>query len=143
MHNPQPDDWLDLLQSPLNVAEAAGFVTAPEAGGVDIFLGTTRAEGDLVALDYEAYESMARNQLADLARRARSQWPVKKLVILHRLGRVPIGEASVLIAVSTPHRADSFAACRWIIDELKKEVTIWKKEIWATRDASWVHPGAS
>jgi molybdopterin synthase catalytic subunit len=134
------DDWLDLLQSPLNVAEAVAFVTAAEAGGIDIFLGTTRAEGDLLALDYQAYESMALNQLADLAGRARDQWPVKKLAILHRLGRVAIGEASVLIAVSTPHRADAFAACRWIIDELKKDVTIWKKEVWASREASWVHP---
>jgi molybdopterin synthase catalytic subunit len=133
-------DWLDLLQSPLNVADAVAFVTDPEAGGIDIFLGTTRAEGDLLALDYEGYESMARNQLTELASGARAQFPVKKLVILHRLGRVAIGEASVLIAVSTPHRADAFACCRWIIDELKKEVTIWKKEIWSSRDGTWVHP---
>jgi molybdopterin synthase catalytic subunit len=130
-------DWLDLLDSPLDVAEATRFVTAASAGGINIFLGTTRAEGDLIALDYHAYESMARKQLHDLAARARGQWPVVKLVLLHRLGRVALGEASVLIAVSTPHRAEAFECCRWIIDQLKKEVTIWKQEIWATEAPSW------
>jgi molybdopterin synthase catalytic subunit len=136
-------DWLELMQSPLSVAEATAFVTDPSAGGIDIFLGTTRADGDLVALDYQAYESMARKQLGDLAAGARKQWPVIRLAILHRLGRVPIGEASVLIAISTPHRAEAFACCRWIIDQLKKEVTIWKQEIWAEGEATWVHPGGN
>jgi molybdopterin synthase catalytic subunit len=143
--NPKSEtrDWLDLLNTPLSVADATAFVTAPAAGGIDIFLGTTRAEGSLIALDYQAYESMARKQLADLAHHARENWPVIRLAILHRLGRVPIGEASVLIAVSTPHRADAFDCCRWIIDQLKKEVTIWKQEIWATGEPSWVHPGGN
>lgn len=131
-------DWLDLLTTQLSVAEATAFVTAPAAGGIDIFLGTTRAEGNLLALDYQAYDTMARRQLRDLADQARAQWPVIRLVILHRLGRVSIGQASVLIAVSTPHRAEAFECCRWIIDRLKKEVTIWKKEIWAEGDATWV-----
>ncbi len=134
------DDWLDLLDSPLDVSDAARFVTAPAAGGIDIFLGTTRAEGDLIALDYQAYETMARKQLAELAQLARQQWPVIRLAILHRLGRVYTGEPSVLIAVSTAHRAESFECCRWIIDQLKKEVTIWKQEIWKSREPSWVHP---
>ena len=139
------DDWLDLLTSPLNIGQATEFVSAPNAGGIDIFLGTTRSEisgagHDLVALDYQSYESMARKQLRELADRTREKWPVIRLVILHRLGRVPVGEASVLIAVSTPHRADAFEACRWIIDELKKDVTIWKQEIWAGGEATWV-PG--
>jgi molybdopterin synthase catalytic subunit len=138
------DDWLDLLTSPLEVARATEFVSVPKAGGIDIFLGTTRAElsasgHELIALDYQAYDSMARRQLKDLADGARQKWPVLRLAILHRLGRVLVGEASVLIAVSTPHRAESFEACRWIIDQLKKDVTIWKQEIWAGGQATWVH----
>ena len=139
------NDWLDLLNSPLDVAQATAFVSSPQAGGSDIFLGTTRAETssdgqELLALDYQAYESMTRRQLQDLADRSREKWPIIKLAILHRLGRVPVGEASVLIAVSTPHRAEAFEACRWIIDQLKKEVTIWKQEVWAGGQTSWVHP---
>jgi molybdopterin synthase catalytic subunit len=138
-------DWLELTSSPLDIQRAAEFVTSPQAGGIDIFLGTTRAETSpsghpLLALDYQAYESMAARQLHSLAHTARAQWPVIKLAILHRLGRVPVGQPSVLIAVSTPHRADSFQACRWIIDQLKKDVTIWKQEVWTDGDKTWVHP---
>jgi molybdopterin synthase catalytic subunit len=139
------DDWLDLVTSPLNIVAATEFVSSPTAGGIGIFLGTTRSEKspdgrDLIALDYQAYESMARRQLQELSDRTREKWPVIRMAILHRLGSVPVGEASVLIAVSAPHRAESFEACRSIIDQLKKDVTIWKQEIWAGGEKSWVHP---
>ncbi len=138
-------DWLDLLTTPLNATEAITFITTPTAGGINIFLGTTRSETapdgrQLKALDYQAYESMARRQLATLAEQARQQWPIARLAILHRLGQVPLGQPSVLIAVSTPHRAQSFEACRWLIDQLKKEVTIWKREVWEDGSTSWVAP---
>ena len=83
---------------------------------------------------------MANRQLAALASVARQRWPIVKLALLHRLGRVSIAESSVLIAVSTPHRAESFEACRFLIDELKRDVAIWKKEIWQGGDETWVHP---
>jgi molybdopterin synthase catalytic subunit len=139
------DNWLDLLASPLVASDALAFATSPACGAIDIFLGTTRAEitddrGELIALDYEAYDTMARRQLADLADQARKRWPLEKLVILHRIGRVSVSEPSVLIAVSTPHRADAFEACRWLIDELKKTVTIWKQEVWADGSTRWVMP---
>jgi len=139
----ETENWVDLLNTPLSVTDATAFVSAPQAGGIAFFLGTTRAEGNLIALDYQAYASMARKQLSDLTGRGREKWPVIRLVILHRLGRVPIGEASVLIAVSTPHRAEAFDCCRWMIDQLKKEVTIWKQEIWAAGEPTWVHPSGS
>ena len=112
-------------------------------GAVCTFLGTTRAEKRadgvaLIALDYEAYEQMALEQLHDLARRARERWPIEALTMLHRVGRVKVGEPSVLIAVSTPHRAEAFEACRWLIDTLKKEVTIWKKDVWDDGATGWV-----
>jgi molybdopterin synthase catalytic subunit len=138
-------DWLAILADPLPTAQALSFVTDPAAGGIAVFAGTTRAETSkdgktLIALDYEAYEPMAAQQFADLARRARAQWPVLNLVVLHRIGRVPVSEPSVLIAVSTPHRADAFAACRWLIDTLKAEATIWKKELFDDGSGVWVEP---
>ena len=118
-------------------------VTDPAAGGVCVFLGTTRAETapdgrELIALDYEAYAEMAEEQLRDLARRCRERWPVVKLALLHRVGRVALGEASVLVAVSAPHRGEAFEACRWLIDTLKAELAVWKREVWDDGGTSWV-----
>ena len=140
-------DWLEILPTPIPIPRAIDFVTDPAAGGIDIFLGTTRSEQspshrDLIALDYEAYPEMAMNRLNQLAAAARNQWPIVRLAILHRIGRVAVAEPSVLIAVSSPHRGDAFAACRWLIDQLKADVPIWKKEIWADGTDSWVHPTA-
>ena len=137
------DDWIQLRAQSLDAAAAVSFVSAPGAGGIDVFLGTTRGERntdgrELIALDYEAYPEMATAQLHDLAKRVRERWPVIKLVLLHRTGRVGVGEPSVLIAVSTPHRAEAFEACRWLIDTLKKDVAIWKKEVWADGSSTWV-----
>jgi molybdopterin synthase catalytic subunit len=81
---------------------------------------------------------MALKQMCDLAAAARQRWPVVKLALLHRTGRVEIGKPSVVIAVSCPHRVQAFEACRFIIDALKKEVAIWKKEIWADGSGTWV-----
>ena len=132
-----------LEAEPLDVGGAVSFVCTPGAGGVAVFLGTSRAERradgpELVALDYDAYAEMAGGQLLDLARWARERWPVAKLALLHRTGRVGLGEPSVLVAVSTPHRAEAFEACRWLIDRLKAEVAIWKKEVWSDGATSWV-----
>ena len=136
-------DWIELSPAPLSITAVADFATDPMAGGIDIFLGTTRSEKkpagqDLVALDYEAYAEMAIAQMRDLASRARLRWPILKLVLLHRTGRVGLGEPSVIIAVATAHRAASFEACRWLIDTLKMEVAVWKKEVWSDGSMSWV-----
>jgi molybdopterin synthase catalytic subunit len=138
-------DLIAIRSTPITADEAVRFATDSTAGGIAVFLGTTRAETSpdgraLLALDYEAYADMAAKQLQDLATRVRGLYPVVKCAILHRTGRVAVGEASVVIAVSTPHRADAFAACKWLIDALKVEVAIWKKEVWADGSTSWVHP---
>ena len=140
-------DWCELSSSPLEGGRAIAFASGAEAGGVAVFLGTTRAEdrgGDgqpLVALDYEAYGEMALKQLRELAGRARQRWPmILKMALLHRTGRVGLGEPSVVIAVSTPHRGEAFAACQWLIDTLKAEVAIWKKEVWGDGRGTWVDP---
>ena len=139
------NDWIDITAHPVPVDQAIRFVSDSRAGGVGVFLGTTRDESSttgapLVALDYEAYPEMAMRQLRDVARRARERWPILKLVLLHRTGRVGLAEPSVIVAVSTPHRAEAFEACRFLIDALKAEATIWKKEVWADGQQTWVHP---
>jgi molybdopterin synthase catalytic subunit len=83
---------------------------------------------------------MALSQMHELARLAREKWPVVRLAILHRTGRVPLAHPSVVIAVACPHRGEAFDACRWLIDTLKSEVAIWKKEIWKGGGESWVDP---
>jgi molybdopterin synthase catalytic subunit len=138
-------DWIQIHGEAIAIAAVMEFVTDPEAGGIAVFLGTTRAETGpdgrkLLALDYDAYTDMAQEQMQDLAVRAREKWPVRRLVILHRTGRVSLAEPSVIIAVSSPHRAEAFDACRWLIDTLKAEVAIWKKEIWEGGAERWVHP---
>lgn len=140
------NDWIEILPTLLDANRAIAFVAAAEAGGIDVFLGTTRsersAEGrELIALDYEAYQEMAIKQLNELSTIARAKFPIVKLALLHRVGRVAIAEPSVVIAVSCPHRGQAFDACRFLIDELKAQVTIWKKEVWADGSTSWVDPG--
>jgi molybdopterin synthase catalytic subunit len=140
-----PEDLISLTPDSLYVAGAISFVSDARAGGIAVFLGTTRAErradgADLVALDYDAYPEMAATQLRELAKAARARWPIVRLALLHRTGRVALGEPSVLVAVATPHRADAFEACRHLIDTLKAEAAIWKKEIWSDGTGTWVHP---
>jgi molybdopterin synthase catalytic subunit len=129
---------IQLSRDPLDANAALRAVNSSDAGGIDIFVGTTRAEnhpehGTLLRLDYDAYPEMALAQMQKLVDRARQHWPVSRVALWHRTGPVPVGEASVIIAVSCPHRSDAFEACRFLIDELKKEIPIWKKEVYEQR----------
>jgi molybdopterin synthase catalytic subunit len=142
------DPDIRLLTTPLDPAAAIASISSPDAGGINVFLGTTRNEihptmGPLLHLDYHAYDEMALAELRKLADQAHAQWPIHKIAIHHRLGPVPIGQPSVIIAVSSPHRAESFAACRFLIDQLKQTVPIWKKEVYA-HSAHWQsqHPAS-
>jgi molybdopterin synthase catalytic subunit len=139
---PSPD-LVELRDSPLDAGAVISAVSEGGAGAIAMFLGTTRAESNeagrrLVALDYEAYREMAEQQMHALANEAKERWPILRLAVLHRVGRVEIGQPSVLIAVSTPHRAEAFEACRFLIDRIKAEATIWKKEVWEDGSSSWV-----
>jgi len=112
-------------------ASVLAMVKRPEAGAVAIFDGIVRNESRgrrTLYLDYTAYERMALAQMEDLARQALATFAIRDLQVVHRLGRLQIGESSVYIAVSSAHRAAAFDACRWFIDNLKKTVPIWKKE---------------
>jgi molybdopterin synthase catalytic subunit len=130
-----------LVRTPLDVNEALRTISGIQVGGADIFVGLTRAEsdpalGELRALEYHAYEEMALVEMSRLIERAGQQWPILRAVLWHRLGVVEVGEASVIVAVGCAHRGEAFEACRYLIDELKKSVPIWKKEIYAN-DARW------
>ena len=120
-------------------------VRRPGCGAVVTFLGTVRdltGGRETVALDYEAYPAMAEKKMAEIEADTRARWPVGDLALVHRLGRLGVGEVSVAVAVSCPHRAEAFAACRHAIDRLKELVPIWKKENWADGGTEWVHPNA-
>ncbi len=128
------EDWLDLSGEPLPVEAASQWVARPDCGAVVVFTGLVRdhAEGrdGVTGLEYEAYVDQVRARLLDLAAEARRRWPVGRVVCLHRVGELAVGEPAVLVAVSTPHRAEAFEAARWCIDTLKASVPIWKKERW-------------
>jgi molybdopterin synthase catalytic subunit len=135
---------IQLTTNPIDTAKLLDSARHPNAGAIVLFLGTTReltAGRQTIALDYEAYRDMAERRLAELETEARKRWPVIECMIVHRLGRVPIAEASVAVVVSTPHRGDAFAAGSWLIDTLKHDVPIWKREQWADGTTEWVHPG--
>jgi molybdopterin synthase catalytic subunit len=119
-------------------------VRHPHCGAVVLFLGTVRdltGERVTLALDYEAYPAMAEKKMAEIEAETRQRWPVGEIILEHRLGHLDVGDISVAVAVSTPHRADAFEACRYAIDRLKELVPIWKKENWSDGKTEWVHPG--
>ncbi len=118
-------------------------VRRPNCGAVVTFLGTVRdltGEQVTVALDYEAYPGMAEKKLSEIEADTRGRWPVGELAIVHRLGRLAVGEISVAVAVSCPHRGEAFAACKHAIDRLKELVPIWKREYGPAGSTEWVHP---
>lgn len=135
---------VELTQSPIDTAALLARVSSTAAGAVVLFVGTTReftADRRTASLDYECLPEMARQKLGELEAEARERWPLVECAIVHRLGHVELGEASVAIAVSSPHRDAAFAAGKWLIDTLKVVVPIWKKENWADGTSEWVHPG--
>ena len=137
---------IQLTNDPIDAAALLDLVNSNQAGAVVLFLGTVRemTKGRQTAsLDYECYPEMAEKKLRELEAEACRRWPVTACAIVHRLGHMELGEASVAVAVSTPHRQDAFEAGKWLIDTLKEVVPIWKKENWADGTTEWVHPGLS
>jgi MoaE-MoaD fusion protein len=125
------EDLILLLRRPIDPAPLIEHVHTPTDGAVVTFDGCVRNQSHgraTLYLDYEAYESMALTKMREIAVAAREKFPIDRVAIAHRLGRLQIGETSVFIAVSSPHRPAAFEACRFAIDTLKKTVPIWKKE---------------
>lgn len=137
-------DLVRLTHACISVAELAPLVTTSACGGVVTFEGIvreeTQADRPLVALEYSAYDAMAIKLMNALRDGARTRFAIHDAAIAHRLGRLEIGECSVAIVVVAAHRGDAFDACRWLIDTLKKDVPIWKKEIWSAGSPTWVDP---
>lgn len=134
---------IEITQDPIPVSKLLELASDESCGATVLFLGTTRrwtSGRETAYLEYEAFAEMALAQLRQLAERAQQQWPVKKICIVHRVGRVDISEPSVAVVVSTPHRADAFEAGQWLIDELKKDVPIWKREWFIVDGPKWIHP---
>lgn len=118
----------------IDLAKYINYVGAPQAGAIATFSGTTRDtfEGkSVVELRYEAYVPMAVRKLKSICSSSRASWDLHSIAVVHRLGTVPVGETSVFIAVSATHRADALDACKFLIDELKASVPIWKKEVYS------------
>jgi molybdopterin synthase catalytic subunit len=143
------DDWVGVTASPLPLAAVAAFVDRADCGATVVFTGTVRDHSErrpgVVSLEYEAYEEEVTPRLAAIAAEARARWPdVGRLVLLHRTGLLAVGEASVVVAASAPHRAEAFDAARFCIDTVKSSAPIWKREAWAGGDdwSACAHPVA-
>lgn len=121
----------EIVSQPIDAAAVAAAVAHPGTGATVTFIGTTRDHNDgrrVIRLEYEAYPEMALTEMRRIGEIARQRWPIERVAIVHRIGVVPLGEASVVIAVSARHRRAAFEACHFAIDRLKEVVPIWKKE---------------
>lgn len=135
---------VELTHDLINHARLVERITSPRCGAICLFLGTVREftrDRQTVDLVYEAYPAMAEKELEKILNEAAARWPIPRLGVVHRLGRVPLAEASIALAVATPHRQASFDSCAWMMDEIKKRVPVWKQEHWADGSTEWVHPG--
>jgi len=136
-----------ISESPLDVGAAISAASGDQLGGIAVFIGTVRdvpsvdanADRPVARLDYEAHPELAHIRLREIAADAAQKWDVRKVVAVHRTGSCDLGEPTVVVACGSPHRRDALEACRWIIDTIKSEVPIWKREVYADSGGSaWV-----
>jgi molybdopterin synthase catalytic subunit len=132
----ESNDWVAITDLTLDVGVAYEWAVRPACGAVVVFSGTVRDHADgrdnVTHLTYEAYEDKARERMLEIIAEARRKWPtIERVALLHRVGRLSLGESSVLVVVSSPHRPEAFEAGRFCIDTLKVAVPIWKQEEWA------------
>lgn len=140
----QPGRDFDLVAvgpEPIDPAQLIDFVSSPECGAIALFLGTVRdhsaGKTGVTHLEYEAYDGVVVGKIAEIVAEARANWDLERAAAVHRTGSLAVGESSVAVAVGSGHRAEVFAAARYIIDELKARVPVWKKEHWPG-GAEWV-----
>ena len=132
-----------LTRDPVSLEQLLAEVTSPECGGTCAFLGTVRAgpeEHGVTAIEYSGYEQMVEAEFLRILGEVRERWPAVRARVRHRLGLVPLGEASIAIVAAAPHRADAFEACRYIIEGVKARVPIWKRELREDGTTVWVDP---
>ena len=130
-----------VVRAPIDPAEVLARVGAAEDGAVLLFLGTVRDHNDgrpVSGMSYEAYEPMAREVLEAVAREAAARLGTERIAVVHRVGELDVGEVSVAIAVSSPHRAEAFHAARYVIEEIKRRLPVWKKERYLDGPARWL-----
>ncbi|UCG85035.1 MAG: molybdenum cofactor biosynthesis protein MoaE [Gemmatimonadota bacterium] len=129
-----------LVDAAIDVAQLIDMVSSDERGGTAAFIGSVRRgpdDGPVVGIEYSAYEAMVETQLDKIIARAAERWPQARVEVRHRIGRVATREASVAVVVGAPHRAEAFAACRYVVEQLKQRVPIWKREILETGERRW------
>ncbi|NMF65150.1 molybdenum cofactor biosynthesis protein MoaE [Brasilonema octagenarum] len=143
---PKAEDSFAISFAPLSIEEVYSKAETSANGAIVVMSGMVRNQTDgkaVIALEYQAYEPMAMRVFYQIAADIRQKWSiVNRVVIYHRVGRLRVGEISVLVAVGCPHRSEAFEACRYAIDTLKHNAPIWKKEHWADGSSSWVSIGA-
>lgn len=130
-----------ITEEPISEQEVRSWVETPEAGAILVFLGVVRNHADgrpVRGLEYHAYSPMVEKTLAAVLAQARQRWSLHRVAIVHRVGRLDVGETSVAVAVSASHRRDAFEACSFIVERLKADAPIWKRELWADGGQRWV-----
>lgn len=130
----------------IDTSKVLESVKSQQAGASVLFVGTTRqftGEKETVQLEYECYEAMALEKIQQLVDTVKAKWNIEHCSVVHRIGVVGLGESSIAVAVSSGHRLESFEAAAWLVDELKIQVPIWKKEFWADGKTEWVHPSGA
>ncbi len=133
-------DFFKIVSDKIEIEEVIRKVSDIESGAVVAFIGTVRKSSrgrEVKYLEYEAYSEMALREFAKIAQEIRQMWDIRRLAIVHRIGKLSLGEVSVLIVVSAPHRDEAYRASRYAIEKLKQTVPIWKKEIWEGGD-EWI-----
>ena len=140
-HLSQQRDLIAVSADMVDPADVVAAVAAPDAGAIVLFAGTVRdhspGRSGVTHLEYETYDEQVMEKIAEVVREVRERWPVTKVAAIHRVGELAVGEISVIVAVSSPHRNDAFPAGRYLIDEIKARAPIWKKEHWPG-GAEWV-----
>lgn len=132
---------MDLLtRSAIDLPRLLEAVLHEGCGGTAVFVGTVRRsveDGSVASIEYSAYEAMAGLEYERIVAEALERWPRARIAGQHRIGRVPVGEASIAVAVATPHRGEAFAACRYVVEETKRRLPVWKKEVFADGSRAW------
>ena len=136
---------IQITDKPIDLTALLPLVSNPECGAQVMFVGTTRqwtGEVETEYLEYEAYEQLAVQQMQALEAESRKRWPLREVVLVHRLGRVNVTEPSVAVLVASPHRSEAFEGAKLLIDELKNHVPIWNREHYVQNGAEWIHSSA-
>ena len=132
-----------LTPKPIALDDLLAEVQGPERGGTCVFMGTVRngpEESGVTEIEYSAYDAMAEAEIERMLGETEAQWPGVRVGLRHRVGRVPVGEASIAIVAAAPHRSEAFAACRHVIEEVKRRLPMWKKEFRIDGTTAWVDP---